>query len=637
MRTGTRDRRAPRRRRARAARAPMPRQRTKNTPSANSGVAAGGEHEPERERRPGTAISAARAARVSAPCRRAVSPASPVRLGLASAGAADRERAAPAGSSADDERDRVAGVDEAVRGERDRHVAGRSPGRARPCRRRVADLGVAEVLAVAARAAAAVVALGEDEPGGRVELEPDALAAAAGRGAGRDDAARARRRRVVRAPSAGAAGRARRVPGQRRDRVSPAGSSNGVAAGDAQRPAGVEVGDRRPGTRRPTRCRRPSRERDAVAAERAGARHLDASARPSRGSRRSRPRGAAAPRPGVPGGNAARRISSRNGARCSGAGAGRRRRAPTSSGGERRRRRSRTSVGRRTPGDGVERQRRTRRRARSPLEPRRAPVLPGADPRRAACRRRRSRRGTRAAPRSAPTSRTRPSTPTSASIAESGASGATVAQPSTVHVARRGRREHALEPALGVAAVAHERGARTAAPRVAAERVVAGRALEEVGEAGRSSRCPRARARRAPAAAAPRSPCTPGIRSSRMPAGSPAARLAARTTIRTCSVARRAGRAGAGSSRGATAKRRPGDLDRGHLRARGRRTGSRSTYGTSRGASKRDLEPCAVGASARGRPASASPGRRRAPRTAGSRGTAGSRARTARVTPAIPS
>ena len=59
--------------------------------------------------------------------------------------------------------------------------------------------------------------------------------------------------------------------------------------------------------------------------------------------------------------------------------------------------------------------------------------------------------------------------------------------------ARGGRGEHALQAGLAVEPVAHEVGARRAAPRVAPERVVARRALEQVGQPGGAQVAPRQR------------------------------------------------------------------------------------------------------------------------------------------------
>ena len=108
--------------------------------------------------------------------------------------------------------------------------------------------------------------------------------------------------------------------------------------------------------------------------------------------------------------------------------------------------------------------------------------------------------------------------------------------PVEVPAPRRRRREDALDPALAVAAVAHERARRAAVPGVAPERVVARRALEDVPSDPCFDRSAPRRARSASTGGRSASVgVTPGIRSSRMPAVTVGPGACA-TMIRTCSA-----------------------------------------------------------------------------------------------------
>ncbi len=301
------------------------------------------------------------------------------------------------------------------------------------------------------------------------------------------------------APATGR-GRGRAQPHQVRARTSPAGIERRCRPGGQRRPprrtARSAAGGRRRGRRRSRRRASAARAPPSVPVEVAAA----ARDAPARGTSRA---GTPAPvispmptarrwrsRPARPRGNAARRISSRNVAPAQRP--RQRRRAPSAA--DRQRRASRAVAAqahqRRAPHALARRARAAARAAsrgaavvhRATRCARRATSRSTA----AACRRTRSRRGSPAAPGSGPRSRTRAAARARPArrARRRGARGATVPQPSACQRARGGRRDRALEPGLPVAAVAHEHRAGGAAPRVAPERVVAGGALEQVGEAG---------------------------------------------------------------------------------------------------------------------------------------------------------
>ena len=336
----------------------------------------------------------------------------------------------------------------------------------------------------------------------------------------------------------------------------------------------------------------------------------------------------------------ARRISSRNRRPVSGRGsatgaAGRRRPAATATPSAT----SRTRVGRRTPGDGVERE-----RARSSLAARPTRATPSG--RRATSR---SRAAVRAVERArARGSPGRPSKRPGAREARRAAdqrgrarrrapSAAALAQPSSVHVARRGRRRRRAR-CRSRRRAGRARARPTEAPRRGSRR---------------NGSSPVVRWKRYVSAASvpPRSACsasTGGRSASRaMHARDPQLADAAGAVRRIRGFARggephrerrrrRAARAASRFQPGSTGNRRPGDLDRQRpspavvVRAAGRRTS------TSRGASKRTVSTCRSAVSARsacqcvaGSPSSAANGR--CSGNCGKPGEDGAR------TPAIPS
>ena len=432
------------------------------------------------------------------------------------------------------------------------------------------------------------------------------------------------------------------VPGSTLRRAAPAGSVERLAARDAERAPGVEVLERRVdahghrlrGADRDVERRR-SRSRSAPRGARPPA------ARPRRGPRRSPPPAAAARCRACPA--RTRRAGSRSGSasRCSGAGQahGRRRRRRRAAAWPADRPRSRTCVGRRTPGTGASVSVGDRRLVRSHSS-HDAPVRrPLADP-----RLRDPVEGARGAEARAPWKRDEElKRAAHARRARSSSESGDVvghARPAVDRPRARGRRrEHALEALL-----ARRRGrARARAPAepcsgsrrngsspvvrwnryVRFLRVQVGAGQRALGQHRRPQRLGRA--------------ARPGICSSRMPAvivgPGPA-----RSTIRTRQPvdARQPDRQ-RGSSPRAPDSVRPLIYDRRDLRAGGRCTGSSCEVADVAAARRRRPRARGGRGSARGRPASASPRRRRARRTAGARGTAGSRARTARGTAAMPS
>ncbi len=327
--------------------------------------------------------------------------------------------------------------------------------------------------------------------------------------------------------------------------------------------------------------------------------------------------------PACPAANAARRISSRHAPGDRGRQPARRRRRRRRSS----RRRSARGVGRRTPGTGSSVS--SQLRPAGPLDPRAAPVLPGADP-----GLRRAVEGARGAePRASLEARRGVEAPVEAD------------QRVDRRVRRVGRDRH---PAVDVPRAARRAARRRARGRARRRRDRARarsrrRRATGRGGTGRRRSCagrrrssaavvrPAARARRSPAGAAPRSRGRRESRSSRMPAvivgpgfwATMIRTLSARTSsqVELEPVAPLADRVAAS-----------GDLDRGDLHAR---VVVRPQIDVRDVARRAEARPSGRGgrASARDRPASASPGRRRARRTAGSPGTADSRATTARSRP----
>ena len=420
-----RDRRAPRRPRARAGARRCRATGRRTSPSANSGVAAGGEHEPEREpadhgdRAPRGAPTTARRAprpraRIAAPPRprparlaaRRRGP--PARLAARRRGLAPQARAPPRPHERGHQdqhghqRHHVPGAGPGgsgrTRSPPSLQLAGHAPGRAE----RRADLRLPEVVAVAGRAAAAVVALGEDEAGGRVECESHARArAVASRGPGVDDAAGSRGAARARGRSAGAAGTARgrpraaREPGLAGRQLHAARSRRRGAGGRRRGPRSclsareAQVAPATVPSSTQSRLRAP-RARDARARSRSPRISAIPTARRCRAGRR------------VPA-QAARRISSRNRPAVTGA------REPDTS--------PRTDVGGvgDAVGDAAGRGSGDARPSTGssvsaaivcsgavPLDPGRAAVQPRADPGRGPCRRTRSTRGSPARPSKRP-------------------------------------------------------------------------------------------------------------------------------------------------------------------------------------------------------------------------------------------
>ena len=321
-----------------------------------------------------------------------------------------------------------------------------------------------------------------------------------------------------------------KVPASADSRVSPAGRADASQSrARSGRPASKSAIV--PSTPSPTCAARPRRPPS----------RSPAGARPSRGTRTRRHPGSrisAMPTarrcrsvPGVPGGNAERRISSRNRRPLTGAG---RRTTPSAPDVDRRR------------GAGLAAQPDPRRLpdAAAPVErqlAQRRPPTHSIHTRRPACQEPIQGRGVpskaldarypgRPWKRADELKRAREADErVERRVGRRGRGGDPAVQ---APVASDRRREDALQAALAVPAVAHEHAGRGPVPGIAAERVVARRALEDVRSARRRSRA--ARARRSPAAAAPRSPArrgssAPGCRAVIVGPGS------CSTTIRTAS------------------------------------------------------------------------------------------------------
>ena len=631
--------RAPRRRPARAACAPIPRHRTTNTPSANSGVARAANTNPSASAT-GTAISAARRA------DRGVLR-STVLSGRLPASLPSRRRQPAASTHQQDQRRRPA------RSRSPRSPAGSGRTRSPPSRQsagtrqavpnaaptdgsprsRPSQLARRPRLKLSARTSRA----------GRVEREPHARRGRRGSRCPRDDGTRPgrsapaaapgeRRRSRYGASTPGSALEPRLAGRQRRRGVA---ARERAAGGPASRSSSV-ASSARADAAPPT----AHVERAAAGVDRPGAAHLRP--RHARAADLGDPDRAPLPRRRRACPARTRRAGSRAGSAAPRSGCGSR---TTPSGADVERRRgcrsptTRTCVGRRTPGTGSSVSAEIVAGRGVPLQPRRARARPlrrstaAAVPSKALEARKPGRPWKRADDVNGPR------TPASRSSAESGASSGDARPAVDVPRARGRRRERrASRPRL-----ARRRG-RARAPRSPSRARASRRngsspvvrwnryvrlcrdvraGQRALGQHRRPQRLGRA--------------CTPGIRSSRMPAGG------RRSPLR-C-VGRRSGRAAASTPlqpdrqpvpARVHRKRRPVDLDRGHRRAGGRCTAAAGASPTSRGAVEVDLEHVAVVRSARGRPASASPRRRRAPRTAGAPGTAGSRARTARAPPAMP-
>ena len=460
-------------------------------------------------------------------------------------GGARSRSSSASSSSADDRGDGVAGGHEPVRRERDRHVPARlrdAPGRAEAR----ADLRLAEVLAVAARSPAAVVALGEHEPRRPLQVEPDAGAAAAAvRGSGVDargpaTPARARRpRRSADEVRHDRAGRELepRLSGGQFDRLAPDG---------AQRTARVEILDRPLSRHRATfspivPAAKQSRRSGPLRGTLTVGPPLDL----------GDPDGAPLTRrPGVPGGNAARRIVSRNLRPRTGCGSRTVPSAATATGGESL---SRTCVGPPHARHRVQLQRR-HGLVRSVVQlshawrpSSHAPTHGCSVPSNALD----AAQGGPALEHRGGLERPRPG-----DIGEQ--VGGRAGDPAVERPrARRRRVEHAGDAGLAVEPVAHQRGAGRAALVVAAERVVAGRALEQIRQVG-----PRigseARARPASADAAPRAPRRPGATSSRIPPAPAVGPSGLRTSAIRMRSVRTAWRSGSSVFQpGLTSNRRP--------------------------------------------------------------------------------
>ena len=391
------------------------------------------------------------------------------------------------------QRDEVAGAHEPSRGRTPSPRARQPAGTRQPIAKPSTGTGAPRSRPSQLRAPRVAVGLAEHEPGGLAHVEPDARARVALRGARVEHAARARRPRSPAGParaSAGARGRARTCRAGMRERAAPGGQVR-----PRRRTSGSAAGGLRRGRRRSRR--RASAPAPAPSVPSRSPQRLRT--RPPRGTRAI---GTPAPvisrmptarrwrsTPDAPAGNAARRISRRNVRPRSGSGSvhaavrGDVHRAAT----RRRRRRSRTSVGRRTRRGPAARARSSRTVAGSGAVHSSHAVRPSShdpiqgrgEPSNALDARKPGRPSKRP-----DDSNAAPRAPASASIALSFARASTVPQPSARPRARGGRRDHALQPALAVLAVAHEHGAGGAAARVAPERVVAGRALEQVRQAG---------------------------------------------------------------------------------------------------------------------------------------------------------
>ena len=314
-------------------------------------------------------------------------------------------------------------------------------------------------------------------------------------------------------PSAGGPDRRERA---RRDHepLIPGGRLGGIPAGaEAQRPAGVEVGRRRVGAHPQRDAAERAREVAAAPAHATVARHV------RDGHARARdladPDGAplALGARGALGERRAQDLQPERTAAQRARGASTRPSAPTSTGGlcsppALRR----TSVGRRTVSSAASRRSsrtvevRCARHSSHAVRPSsHEPIHARGEPSNALEARKPGR------PSKRPDDSKPFGPPTSSSIGA--VLGARVDGPPAVGLPRpRGRRrDPALDPALAVLAVAHQLGARRPAARVAPERVVARRALEQVRQAGRvAGPGPRARARRARAGAAPRAPARRG-------------------------------------------------------------------------------------------------------------------------------
>ncbi len=199
--------------------------------------------------------------------------------------------------------------------------------------------------------------------------------------------------------------------------------------------------------------------------------------------------------------------------------------------------------------------------------------------------------------------------------------------------ARGGRGDQPLEPALPVSAVADEPRPRGPDRPVAPERVVARRALEHVAERGARQVAARQRAlgqHRRPQ------------RLAHAHAGDP--QLAEAARVRLAQVGMAHARDPHAQGRHAAQPdfepvpavvhvvRAAADLDRGHA-AEPIRVRAAARPRRRRAGRRRRPRASARLRRARGRPASASPGRRRTRRTAAARGTAGTRATTVRAAP----
>ena len=424
------------------------------------------EHEPERERdRDGDQRRAARRTGRALPIRRPLRPA-PCITPPPAPPPPDRQHA-PSRTRAATSRDHVARVHQPVRGERDRDraaVGGHRPGGAEAAptdgspRSRPSQLARRPRLKLSARTSRA----------GRVEREPHPFTPAAGRRA---------LRRPPRATGGAAAGGARERSRSRYG-VSRSGAARGASRPRRQRHASSSPRRAAGGPRRGPRACRSSRSADAAPAD------LDASTSlqpasiarpaapatrgtPARGPRRSRPRGAAARHP-------APRARTRPAGSRAGSPRPQRLREPhdairvTSA--------AATPVTRCAGGPASAAARRARGRASARADrrrPRRDPLqldalrpLPLRRSTAAACRRRRSRRGSPDGPGSAPTEEARRGARRADRAAASGASVAVVAQPSSSQVRAAGGENTRVEAALAVTAIAHQRRARRAAVAV---------------------------------------------------------------------------------------------------------------------------------------------------------------------------